>query len=147
MHSVDQISTDFEFEECETDRDFSVGTLRKTLNFGLMSFRLMSLFWKLFVRATIFHSFPCQTIIVFPTVVPHLLRNFFSDAIEELIRRGYVMELESMPEFCNPLHVAVQGNGKLRFIIDLSYLNKFVLKQIFFYYHIYVLKKIYMILR
>ena len=34
-----------------------------------------------------------------------------------------------MPEFCNPLHVAVQGNGKLRLILDLSYLNEFVWKQ------------------
>ena len=56
-------------------------------------------------------------------------KDFVSDAIEELFRCSCVIELESKPEFCNPLHVAVQGNGKLRLILDLSYLNKFICKQ------------------
>ena len=33
VYSVDQISANFEFEECETNRDFRVGTLRENIQF------------------------------------------------------------------------------------------------------------------
>ena len=130
MYSVDQISANFEFEECETNRDFRVGTLRENIQF-----------WSDVLQA---NEFILETIregckIPFISLpdsycIPNrgstfTYKEFVSDAIEELIRRGCVTELESMPEFCNPLHVAVQGNGKLRLVLDLSYLNKFVWKQ------------------
>ena len=55
--------------------------------------------------------------------------SFVREAISELLARGCVREVANYPEFCNPLHVAVQSSGKLRLILDLSYLNSFVVKQ------------------
>jgi len=36
---------------------------------------------------------------------------------------------QSSPVLSNPLQVAVQSSGKLRFISDLSHLNKFIIKK------------------
>ena len=57
-------------------------------------------------------------------------KDFFNEAISELIERGCVMEVDIPPVFnINPLHVVQQSSGKCRHILDLSYLNKFVWKQ------------------
>lgn len=55
--------------------------------------------------------------------------SFVREAISELMARGCVREVQEYPQFCNPLHVAVQSSGKLRLILDLSHLNKFVVKK------------------
>ena len=39
-------------------------------------------------------------------------------------------EVANYPDFCNPLHVAVQSSGKLQLILDLSHLNSIVVKQV-----------------
>ena len=54
---------------------------------------------------------------------------FVEGAISELMSRGCLREVSEYPQFCNPLHVAVQSSGKLRLILDLSHLNKFVVKK------------------
>ena len=41
---------------------------------------------------------------------------FVNEAISELLVRGCIQEVPHYPEFCNPLHVAVQPSGKLRLI-------------------------------
>ena len=57
-------------------------------------------------------------------------REFVNEAISELFVRGCILEVpHSRPEFCNPLHVAVQSSGKLRLILDLSLLNSFIVKR------------------
>ena len=56
-------------------------------------------------------------------------RNFVQEAISELLIRGCIREAPIYPQFCNPLHVPVQSSGKLRLILDLSHLNKFIIKK------------------
>ena len=56
-------------------------------------------------------------------------RSFVQEAISELLIRGCIRETPAYPQFCNPLHVAVQSSGKLRLILDLSHLNKFIVKK------------------
>ena len=56
-------------------------------------------------------------------------RSFVQGAISELLVRGCIREAPIYPQFCNPLHVAVQSSGKLRLILDLSHLNKFIIKK------------------
>ena len=46
-----------------------------------------------------------------------------------MLTRGCIREVPVYPQFCNPLHVAVQSSGKLRLILDLSHLNKFIIKK------------------
>ena len=50
-------------------------------------------------------------------------------AISELFTHGCIRETPVYPQFCNPLHVTVQSSGKLRLILDLSHLNKFIVKK------------------
>ena len=54
-------------------------------------------------------------------------RAFVQGAISELLTRGCIREVPVSPQFCNPLHVAVQSSGKLGLILDLSHLNKFII--------------------
>ena len=56
-------------------------------------------------------------------------RSFVQGAISELLTRGCIREAPVYPQFCNPLHVAVQSSGKLGLILDLSHLNKFIIKK------------------
>ena len=56
-------------------------------------------------------------------------KDFVSEAISELIERGFVNEVLNPPKFINPLHVVQQSGGKCRLILDLSYLNRFICKQ------------------
>ena len=55
--------------------------------------------------------------------------SFVEGAISELMSRGCLREASEYHQFCNPLHIAVQSSGKLRLILDLSHLNKFVVKK------------------
>ena len=56
-------------------------------------------------------------------------RSFVQEAISYLLIRGYIRVTPVYPQFCNPLHVAVQSSGKLRLILDSSHLNKFIVKK------------------
>ena len=56
-------------------------------------------------------------------------RGFVQEAVSGLLTRGCIREVSVYPPFCNPLHVVVQSSGKLRLILDLSYLNKFIFRS------------------
>ena len=43
------------------------------------------------------------------------------------------MELNGPPDVVNPLSVSIQPNGKKRLILDLRYINNFLIKQKFKY--------------
>ena len=58
----------------------------------------------------------------------HRRDSFVEGAILELMSHGCLREVSDYPQFCNPLHVAVQFSGKL-LILDLSDLKKFVVKK------------------
>ena len=57
------------------------------------------------------------------------LEDFVFEAISELIERGCVKEVLNPSKFINSLHVVQQSGGKCKFILDLSYLNRFIWKQ------------------
>ena len=59
--------------------------------------------------------------------------DFVGQSILELLDLGCIKEFFNLPEFCNPLHAAVQSSGKLRLILDLSHLNTMVVKKSFNY--------------
>lgn len=56
-------------------------------------------------------------------------RRFVQGAISELMTRGCIREVPVYPQFCNPLHVTVQSSDKLKLILELSQLNKFIIKK------------------
>ena len=56
-------------------------------------------------------------------------RSFVQGAISELLTHGCIREVPVYPQFCNPLPVAVQSSSKLRLILDLSHINKFIIKK------------------
>ena len=58
----------------------------------------------------------------------HRRDSFVEGAILELMSHGCLREVSDYPQFCKPLHVAVQFSGKL-LILDLSDLKKFVVKK------------------
>ena len=56
-------------------------------------------------------------------------KDFVNEAIKELLDRGCLRETPHVPKFCSPLHVVQQSSGKLRLILDLSHLNKIIIKR------------------
>ena len=58
-------------------------------------------------------------------------KNFVTDSIRELLRNKCIVETETPPHCINPLTVA--SSSKLRLVIDLRNVNKYVLKQKFKY--------------
>ena len=61
------------------------------------------------------------------------LRNyeFVSDTIAELLERNFIMEVDSPSHCCNPL--TVSEKGKLRLVLDLRHVNKFINTKTFRY--------------
>ena len=55
--------------------------------------------------------------------------EFVNKAILELLHSGRVMELDRAPEVVNPLNVSIQPNGKKRLILDLRYIDNFLIKH------------------
>ena len=55
--------------------------------------------------------------------------EFVNKAILELLHSGRVMELNRPPDVVNPLSVSIQPNGKKRLILDLRYINNFLIKH------------------
>ena len=55
--------------------------------------------------------------------------EFVNEAILELLHSARVMELNRPPHVVNPLSVSIQPNGKKRLILDLRYINNFLIKR------------------
>ena len=55
--------------------------------------------------------------------------EFVHDAILELLHTARVMELNRPPHVVNPLSVSIQPNGKMMLILDLRYINNFLIKR------------------
>ena len=55
--------------------------------------------------------------------------EFVNDAILELLITARGMELYKPPHVVNPLSVSIQPNGKKRLILDLRYINNFLIKR------------------
>lgn len=119
-----------EFEQGVEGSSFSQGKLHANFSF-----------WRDSVKASDFVLDIIQNgykILFKESPLPYSIENrssalrrdtFVREAISDLMERGCLREVRCYPQFCNPLHVAVQSSGKLRLILDLSHLNKFIVKK------------------
>ena len=57
------------------------------------------------------------------------LSEFVNETILKLLHTARVMELNKPPHVVNPLSVFIQPNGKNRLILDLRYINNFLIKR------------------
>ena len=57
--------------------------------------------------------------------------DFVSEAIQELILSGSVVQVSSPPQVVNPLSVSIQSRSKKRLILDLRHVNKHIWKEKF----------------
>ena len=57
--------------------------------------------------------------------------GFVSEALQELVHSGCVVEVSTPPHVVNPLSVSIQSTGKKRLILDLRHVNFHVWKEKF----------------
>ena len=57
--------------------------------------------------------------------------GFVSEALQELVHSGYVVEVSTPPHVVYPLSVSIQSTGKKRLILDLRHVNFHVWKEKF----------------
>ena len=55
--------------------------------------------------------------------------EFVNEAIMELLHSGRVMELNRPCDVVNPFSVSIHPNGKKRLVLDLCYINNFLIKH------------------
>ena len=60
-------------------------------------------------------------------------KDFVSGALKDLVNNRCVLEVCSVPRVCSPLSVVTNSSGKKRLVIDLRYLNGYLLKEKFKY--------------
>ena len=63
----------------------------------------------------------------------HLNALFVSSAIGELLDNRCIQKVANKPHVCSPLSVVASSTGKLRLVLNLRYLNQFLLKDRFKY--------------
>ena len=63
----------------------------------------------------------------------HQNADFVSSAITELLQNRCVQRISYKPHICSPLSVVANSMGKLRLVLNLRYLNQFLLKEKFKY--------------
>ena len=135
----DQNHEFLDLDQCEFDQSeqgagessFIQGSCVQISHYGVMPLELQSLFLTLFKTDGYkihFRKSPLPYSIENRSSALHQ-RRFVQGAISELLTRGCIREAPIYPQFCNPLHVAVQSSGKLRLILDLSHLKKFIIKK------------------
>ena len=56
-------------------------------------------------------------------------KDLVEEAILELLTSDHVKEVESLPHVVNPLSVSINSSGKKRLILDLRYINQYLVKQ------------------
>ena len=59
--------------------------------------------------------------------------EFVQTSIEELLVRGCIKQIDLKPHICSPLSVVENSSGKLRLVVNLRYLNKYLWNQKFKY--------------
>lgn len=52
--------------------------------------------------------------------------EFVSSSIEELLKNGVILQVNDVPHLVDPLTVSVNAKGKERLILDLRYVNQYV---------------------
>ena len=59
--------------------------------------------------------------------------SFVTEAVAELLRNRCIQTVTQKPHICSPLSVVSNSSGKLRLVLNLRYLNQFLLKAKFKY--------------
>ena len=67
--------------------------------------------------------------------------HFVEEAIQKLLAQNFIDEVAESPHCCNPLTVA--DNGKLRLVLDLRHVNKFVILKKFKYEDLRIVAEIF----
>ena len=131
--SQDQISLpsdSFEFESSSESSSFKVGSLKAHVEFWSNSVQASDFIISTIVDGYRIPFFDLPEGYFIPNRSSAFkFKDFVNEAISELIEHGFVMEVDILPVFINPLHVVQQSSGKCSLILDLSHLNKFVWKQ------------------
>ena len=60
-------------------------------------------------------------------------KDFVSEAVRDLENNCCIAEVDGVPRVCSPLSVVTNSSGKKRLVIDLRYLNGYLLKEKFKY--------------
>ena len=55
--------------------------------------------------------------------------DFVSEAIQNLLKKNRITEINELPHVVNPLSVTVKNSGKKRLIFDLRYDNEHIYKE------------------
>ena len=55
--------------------------------------------------------------------------NYVSEAIQDLLKENWIIEVNELPHVVNPLSVPVQNSGKKGLILHLRYVNKLIYKE------------------
>ena len=69
--------------------------------------------------------------------------DFVQEAIRELVALACVIQCPECPKVCSPLSVVVNARGKKRLVLDLRYVNQFILLTKFKYEGLYVIPQIF----
>ena len=69
--------------------------------------------------------------------------EFVEDAIKELVAQSCVAQCPQCPTVCSPLSVVVNARGKKRLVLDLRYVNQFILLKKFKYEGLNVIPQIF----
>lgn len=56
-----------------------------------------------------------------------------NSALLDLVNNQCILEVDSVPRICSPLSVVTNSSAKKRLVIDLRYLNRYLLKENFKY--------------
>ena len=68
--------------------------------------------------------------------------DFVQEAIRELVDLACVIQCPKCPVVCSPLSVVVNAHGKKRLVLDLRYVNQFILLTKFKYEGLNVIPQI-----
>ena len=60
-------------------------------------------------------------------------REFVTSSLEELVQNRCIRKVDARPHVCSPLSVITNSQGKKRLVLNLRYLNQFLLKEKFKY--------------
>ena len=110
------------------------GRLRKHASFWLHDLDTSK-----FVKGIILHGY-CLPFVISPwpvfkfnhrSALQH--EQFVSSSVGELLDAGCIVQSSECPLVCSPLSLVENAKGKLRLVLDLRYVNQFLLEQKFKY--------------
>lgn len=65
-------------------------------------------------------------------------KEFVTNSLKELLQNRCIRKVDTRPHVCSPLAVVTNGEGKKRLVLNLRYLNQFLLKERFKYEDLHI---------